>query len=71
MRHRRLDAGSGAQTHQQDLDWGLIRCFMTGHQRLLRQPAMLTGLQIVKSLRNGHQLLIRSRRADADIAAIQ
>ena len=44
---------------------------MTGHWRLLRQPAMLTGLQIVKSIRNGHQLLIRSRRADADIAAIQ
>jgi hypothetical protein len=56
---------------QQDLEWRLIRCFMTGHWRLLRQPAMLIGLQIVKSIRNAHQLLIRARRADADIAAIQ
>ena len=56
--------------HQQDLDWGLIRCFMTG-QRLLRRPAILSGLKIVKSIRNGHQLLIRSRRADADTAAIR
>jgi hypothetical protein len=32
---------------------------------------MLTGLQMVKSIRNGRQLLTRSRRADADIAEIQ
>jgi hypothetical protein len=32
---------------------------------------MLTGLQIVKNIRNGHQLLIRFRRADAGTAAIK
>jgi len=32
---------------------GLIRCFLTGHWRLLRQPAMLTGLQIVESIATG------------------
>jgi hypothetical protein len=31
----------------------------------------LAGLQIVESIRYGHQLLIWPRRADADIAAIQ
>ena len=31
----------------------------------------LAGLQIVESIRSGHQLLTRARRADADIAAIQ
>jgi hypothetical protein len=31
----------------------------------------LAGLQIVESIRNGHQLLIWARRADAHIAAIQ
>ena len=31
----------------------------------------LTGLQIVESIRNGPQSLIRARSADADIAAIQ
>jgi hypothetical protein len=31
----------------------------------------LAGLQIVESIRNGPQLLIRARWADADIAAIQ
>ena len=31
----------------------------------------LAGLQIVERVRNGPQLLIRARSADADIAAIQ
>jgi hypothetical protein len=31
----------------------------------------LAGLQIVESIRYGHQLLIWARRVDADIAAIQ
>ena len=31
----------------------------------------LAGLQIVESIRYGHQLLIWARRADADIAAVQ
>lgn len=30
-----------------------------------------SGLQIVESIRNGHQLLIRARRADAAISAVQ
>ena len=31
----------------------------------------LAGLQIVESIRNGHQLPIWARRADSDMAAIQ
>jgi hypothetical protein len=62
---------AATHNHDQQDHWGLIRCFMTRHYGLVRYPATLTGLQIVDSIRNGRQLLIRARLANADIAAIQ